>query len=131
MPDPLHGGIYCISATMLQAVSLDYPGPWSPDHEALWQETLAWSRRVAGKTSGGRTMADEVRQYGQDAINRCLRQYVQLRFGRLCSYLRRREPDAHAGYSILVYRLSEEETREALWGPPILEADRAARAIAQ
>jgi hypothetical protein len=41
-----------------------------------------------------------------------------LRFARLTSYLRGREPDDEIGYSILVYRLTDADLAEALDGPP-------------
>ena len=40
--------------------------------------------------------------------------YENLRFARLCIYLRAREPDDFAGYSILIYRLSQEDLELAL-----------------
>ena len=40
----------------------------------------------------------------------------RLRLARLCHQLRRRTPDAQAGHSILIYRLSAEEVQEALYG---------------
>ncbi len=39
--------------------------------------------------------------------------YDQLRFARLCHYLRARQPDAMIGYSILIYRLSAAEIADA------------------
>jgi hypothetical protein len=47
-----------------------------------------------------------------------LYQLEQLRFARLMAYLRRREPDDQVGWSILVYRLSDAEVRDALEGAP-------------
>ena len=41
----------------------------------------------------------------------------RLRTGRLIAYLRRRQPDAMVGYSILIYRLTDAELNEALNGP--------------
>jgi hypothetical protein len=45
--------------------------------------------------------------------------YEQARFARLCSYLRRREPNAEVNYSILIYRLSRTDLQRALEGPPV------------
>ena len=47
--------------------------------------------------------------------------------GRLCAFLRRREPDDNIGYSILIYRMTTEDLREALSGPPV-ELDKTPRA---
>ena len=43
--------------------------------------------------------------------------FDELRFGRLCHFLRQREPDAHIGYSILIYRLTAEDLRRYLEDP--------------
>ncbi len=42
----------------------------------------------------------------------------QLRFSRLCAYLRAREPEARIGYGFLVFELKREELDAALSGPP-------------
>lgn len=41
-------------------------------------------------------------------------EYDQLRFFRLCAYLRAREPEARIGYGILVFELTAEEVNEAI-----------------
>ena len=46
-----------------------------------------------------------------------LQELEHLRFGRLCAYLQSRRPDALAGYSILIFRLSDAEVARALTGP--------------
>ena len=127
--EPLVGGIYCISATRLQSVYNDYPGRWSPAHEDLWQRTLTWFQNTAEAWPDTEARAGLIRQHGEAAIRTCLRQYEQLRFGRLCSYLRQREPTALAGFSILIYELDDAEVREALTGPPVKEAAFPARPI--
>ncbi len=53
--------------------------------------------------------------------------YEPLRFARLCQYLRARQPDGTAGYSILIYRLSPEELTAALDGDARALADAIAR----
>ncbi|HEY5658412.1 MAG TPA: glycosyltransferase family 39 protein [Myxococcota bacterium] len=103
----LEAGIYCISATLLQAVYTDYPGPWTAAREAQYQR--ARDARAAGPG------ALDSRAQG---LRRAQRTYDQLRFGRLAAYLRRREPDAHVGYSILIYRLSEQQLHAALRESP-------------
>ncbi|MBA3273763.1 MAG: hypothetical protein H0T11_07810, partial [Chthoniobacterales bacterium] len=45
--------------------------------------------------------------------------YHALRFARLCAALRHREPDAHAGYSILIFNLTDAEVANAVEGPPV------------
>ncbi len=43
--------------------------------------------------------------------------YEQMRFARLCSYLRHREPDAEVNDSILIFRLTQADLDRALEGP--------------
>jgi hypothetical protein len=47
-----------------------------------------------------------------------LRQLDALRLARLRAHLRQREPDAHVGYSLLIFRIDDGELREALLGEP-------------
>ena len=44
--------------------------------------------------------------------------FDQLRTSRLFAFLRQRHPDDHVGYSILIFRLSDEDVQRALNGPP-------------
>jgi hypothetical protein len=48
-----------------------------------------------------------------------MRRFEELRLARLCASLRRRSPDGNAGHSILIYRVSEEQLRAAVDGPPV------------
>jgi 4-amino-4-deoxy-L-arabinose transferase-like glycosyltransferase len=101
----LTAGTYCISATMLQNVYNPLPrirGPWTPEREAEYQRLRGLEER-----------------YGSAALA-----YDMLRFARLTAYLRQREPDDHVGYSILIYRLRDEDLAEALEGDPPLPPDR-------
>ncbi len=91
-PFPLTEGIYCISATMLQSVYTPAIGPWNRHYEE-------WYRKVASER--------------KDFLL-----FNKLRFARLCAFLRSREPDDSAGYSILIYRLSRSDVQLAIEGPP-------------
>jgi 4-amino-4-deoxy-L-arabinose transferase-like glycosyltransferase len=107
-------GIYCLSATMLQNVYSLTSGSWTLQFEKEYQEL----RRVD----------PQFRQYQEDpsarphlltlapAIQweRGWRRYESLRHARLCAYLRARGPDDMAGYSILIFRLTEAELDAAL-----------------
>jgi hypothetical protein len=107
----LEAGVYCISATQLQSVYTDHPGPWTAARETLYQRARdAFEARLAA--GGGAP------DWRDPSLRGAYRVYDQLRFGRLAAYLRRREPDAHVGYSILVYRLSEQQLHAALREPP-------------
>ena len=95
-PGTLAGGIYCVSATMLQAVHIVPMGRWCRFYEQDYQRLLS---------------SEEARRKEADLFR-------QLRFGRLAAYLREREPDDYVGYSILIFGLSDEEVKEALHGAP-------------
>lgn len=114
---PLTGGVYCISATMLQGLYLDFRGPWNPAYESLYRAVLAdivQYHNTKGDQAARRKLEQEK---GAEFWVTRFRQYGQLRFARLASYLRQREPDDHVGYSILIYRLSNDQVQEALYSP--------------
>lgn len=92
------GGLYCISATLFQGIYTKTPGPWTASYEALYQDLRR--RRARGPLST------------QDAVA-----LLHLRFGRLRHYLATRTPDGMAGYSILIYRLTDADVARALNGP--------------
>jgi hypothetical protein len=102
-PSRLAPGIYCISATILQHVYEPEPGPWRPEYETKYQAAKKWAERTPAGPSeldGPRT---EV--------------FHRLQFARLCAHLREKQPVARAGYSILVFRVTEMDLRLALDGP--------------
>ena len=86
-------GLYAISANLLQAWASRFKGPWSSTYEHAYQQLLRnglLSRREA----------------------------AGLRFARLCAHLRRLEPAASIGHTILVWRLSADDLLAALLGAP-------------
>jgi hypothetical protein len=108
----LRGGTYAISATMLQQVYSWTPGPWARPFEDAYQEIAAEVRRLAREH--GLPEAAILRSFTRE--KRSL--FEHLRFARLCAFLRQREPDDQVGHSILIYRLSDDDVRRALEGPP-------------
>ncbi|MCJ7543372.1 MAG: hypothetical protein MUP47_02210, partial [Phycisphaerae bacterium] len=116
IPFMLTGGVYCISATMLQTVVKGPPGPWTVPQEESYQTVLANVLTLIHSAPGDMQAALR----GPDSqfwANQILA-FEQLRFKRLCVYLRRhREPDDQVGYSILIYCLSDQEVERALLGP--------------
>ncbi len=123
-PEP---GLYAISASMLQHVYLGIRGPWTPANEKRYQEL----RRLDADFRLIQERPAEIaaimrRRPGVDWAYEWSA-YEQLRFARLCHYLRARRPDAMIGYSILVFRLQPAELAAALHGP----ASELARAIEQ
>jgi len=96
-------GTYCISATTLQHVySLEY-GKWTREYELAYRLALARKIHHVDLTAN------------DSVINSASLQ--RLRFARLCAYLRRREPTANVGNSILVFQLNQQELEQGLDGP--------------
>jgi hypothetical protein len=91
---------------MLQSVYTRVPGPWAEPYESAYQRA-----RLAVESSSP-TAGSAARIQRASA-------FEQLRMARLFSFLRKRDPDDHVGYSILIFRLSDEDIRRALDGPPI------------
>ena len=140
------GGIYCISATMLQTngVSSGY-GRWNADDEKSYREALDIFQSAEQQKAEGESDEARCLRFGREAWRRYQREtsasglpltsqpndeqlvrygasfldlFDRARHGRLMAYLRERGPDANVNYSILVFRLSDEEVEEALFGPP-------------
>jgi 4-amino-4-deoxy-L-arabinose transferase-like glycosyltransferase len=113
-PDPLGGGIYCISATMLDVVA---PGFWKPDLDKQYQR-LFDTMKVFDQTPPDSQAREDLRhRTGDEFWWRTFLQFDQMRLGRLAAFLRHREPDAQVGYSILIYRLTDADVDAALNGP--------------
>lgn len=116
---PMTGGIYCISATMLQAVYNHCPGRWALPYEQLYQRAVADLLRFDQTSDDPPARKKLVQEHGADFWNERFTQFHHLRFARLCAFLRQREPDDHIGYSILIYRLTDEDVQKALFGSPV------------
>jgi len=116
---PLTGGVYCIGATMISGLYTPLPAPWSLRDEQLWvaaQQDMA----VLDAARSDRARFDAfIAQRGAAYWSTAVQDFKQLRFARLCASLRRREPDAQVGHSILVWELSDDDVNAALWGPPV------------
>jgi len=109
----LRGGIYCISATMLQTVYTRAAGRWAAPYEAAYQQ-----RRLEIERSSVDRNDTLVPTGGETAAwRRLASDFDELRLARLSAYLRRRAPDDQIGYSILIFRLDDREVQEALTGP--------------
>ena len=104
MPSPLKPGTYCISATILEQVYSFSPGTWEQSYEAAYQATL--------------TRLERYSELDADSRIKLSKGFERLRFARLCAYLRHRESIANIGYSIFVFRPTEDDLRQALCDPP-------------
>lgn len=109
----LEPGLYCISATMVQQVFLLPLSRWSPRLECLYQLSRPKIEQIQ------RYLPFPTSMPGEDPEDRLPEQLVRnLRFGRLCAFLRQRDPDDGVGHSILIYRVAAQELNLALYGPP-------------
>jgi hypothetical protein len=109
-------GIYALGATMLQHVYSKVRGDWTAPLEKEFQELrrleptfLAYQNDPAQRVALLRDVPAANWETGW-------KRYEQLRFARLCHYLRVREADASIGHSMLVYRLSAAEITGAAGG---------------
>lgn len=113
-PEPLGGGIYCISATMLNVVA---PRPWTQALETEYQQRLTNVRLLSDTGENTQARTDLLRKTGEDFWWQTFRRFDELRLGRLAAFLRGREPYAQVAYSILIYRLTDADVNAALYGP--------------
>jgi hypothetical protein len=116
---PLGPGLYCIGATMLEQVYSPVQGPWTPALEEHYQALRVFEPLFRAYASGPAARAKLEAEMSPEKWKAARDRFLQLRFARLCDFLRARAPDANIGYSILIYRLSAEEVNAATGGPPL------------
>lgn len=116
------GGIYCISATMFQFTYFS-PGfkkatglnPSDISENMFMDISMEMKSAIENNTL---RIAGHARE--ETAKHLSFRKkydiYDYLRFAKLCLYLRlhREKPDAYAGYSILIFRLTDKEIEDAM-----------------
>lgn len=111
--EELTGGLYCVSATMLQDPYSSWNGQWTARHETIYQFYLRTLRTEIkeGKNQG------LIEEFGY-GTSRSLWDLDRLRFARLCLYLRLRKPDAVIANTMFCFRLTTEEVITAVDGTP-------------
>jgi hypothetical protein len=118
---PYQAGVYCISATTLQGFPARFFGQWCRAYERLYNIARRVEEQYEATENDAKARAGFVGEVGgEERMQRVLDNYEELRLGRLCAFLRERNPDAMIGYSILIYRLSAGEIEKALNGPIFL-----------
>lgn len=105
----LSGGVYCLSVTALSRIHLAVRGPWTAELEDKYQALSAWLQYVRTLPANAPPVWLDGSPLSPADVSACLSNYEQLLFGRLCHFLQFRQPDARIGYSILVFRLTDEE----------------------
>ena len=108
-PAPLGAGVYCISATVLDVIGTMF---YKPEYESNYQAGL--QNLTVFERASESDRAALVQQMGAEYWQQLFVQVDQMRMGRLAAALRQRQPDAMIGYSILIYRLSDAEVRQAV-----------------
>jgi hypothetical protein len=112
----LEPGTYCISATRLQMIYLLPSSRWTQAYEDEYRRYLAVMSDFVESPNDRAARASLLDSYGAGFRSRFNR-FQRLQFGRLCAYLRSREPDDHVGHSILIYRLNADDLDHALNRP--------------
>jgi hypothetical protein len=107
-------GLYAVSATMLQHVYMPDYAVWAGDREQRYQQLRMNDARFRALAAGPDKSSADPAGLTPAEWNGAWTLYEQLRFARLCHYLRARRPDGTAGYSILIYRLTAAELAAAL-----------------
>ncbi len=113
---PLRPGIYALSATMLQQVYLTNRGPWTPENERRYQQLRRDESAFHSLQSTPHDHPELLRDRNIAQWQSEWKTYDELRFARLCHYLRARQPDAMIGYSILIFRITQHEIDAATAG---------------
>ena len=82
------------------------PGDLDPAEEGELRKLEAIVRRLHAAGEGSEMWRDMIARRPTDEWNLMLDVHEQLRFIKLCSMLRKREPDIMLGSAMLIYRLS-------------------------
>jgi len=106
-------GIYCVSATMLQVVYSPVRGPWTTEQETEYQRFHSVEDAFLAYQADPAQRRELERKANAAQWLASWEKYDDLRFARLCHYLRARRPDAVIDYTIFVFRLSAEEIAAA------------------
>jgi len=106
IPQPLEPGVYCVSATMLSGAYSGVPGDLDPAEEEERRKLEAIVRRLHAAGEGSELWRAMIARRPEDEWQLMFDVHAQLRFIKLCSLLRKREPDIMLGSALLIYRLS-------------------------
>jgi hypothetical protein len=112
----LEPGVYAIGATMLQHVYGKLRGDWTLENEKDYQMLRATEPDLLAFQENPARRAELLRVVPAEKWTAAWKQFEQLRFARLCHYLRARPADAAVGHSIRIYRLGADELRRATAG---------------
>ncbi len=118
-PFELKGGVYCISATMLNLVYM--PELLGQDNldgglvdDNIYNETEDGIKQFFTVINDPEKFTKYIELNGQETVVNRYRLYHILRFVKLAKYLETRKPDDNIGYSILIFNLTDAEIENAL-----------------
>ncbi|HCE44305.1 MAG TPA: hypothetical protein DET40_12220 [Lentisphaeria bacterium] len=119
VPFQLRGGVYCVSATMLPMIYM----PELLDigdlnsgilDENLYKEVESDVKQMFAAMTSNEKFMEFIKARGGEFVVSRYRLYHILRFAKLARYLETRKPDDNIGYSILIFKLTDEEVSNAL-----------------
>jgi hypothetical protein len=108
---PLEAGIFCISATLLVQVYSPTGGQWTDALEREYQLLRKTEPLFAEYTRNAGRRAELELTFPAERWSQLIERHEVLRLARLSQYLTLRGPDANAGYSILIFRVSADEVK--------------------
>lgn len=112
----LSPGVYAISATMLQHVYAKIRGDWTIELEKEFQQLRLVEPDLLAYQGNPQRRAALLRDAPAENWNAAWKRYEQLRFARLCHYLRARRADTVVGHSMFIFRLTAAEIQGATGG---------------
>jgi hypothetical protein len=115
-PHRLGPGIYAISATMLQHAYQQKHQPWTIESEQLFQNLRQLEPAFMASRNASAEQRAEAGYASIEDWQHAWEIYEELRFARLCQFLKVRPPDAMIGYSILIFELDQSELDGAIGG---------------
>lgn len=119
-PAQVRGGWFAISATYFHCTFLPMRGTWAEPQETLYGQLV---QRIGAQSARQDALTtDEQSQLSRDAMD-----IEILQFARLCHYLRNREPLRLIGSSLMLFKLTDDEVKQALYGPTVLDVARPLR----
>jgi 4-amino-4-deoxy-L-arabinose transferase-like glycosyltransferase len=110
------GGLYCVGATMLQEVYSPVRGGFTLGHEKEYQERRRAVPVFNAYWHDPAARENLLKQFTTKQLDATWARYDWLRFARLATYLRVKPPEAVIGYSIFVFRLTDDEVNRVLNG---------------
>lgn len=113
----LEGGVYFVSATMLQGVCYEPWGSWCAPYEEHYRKLSGEVKPLLEDDDSARISLLGTRR--PEEWREILDAFERFRFARLAAFLRSRTPDDNLNGSILVYHLSSADIKQALDGRPL------------